>query len=214
MFVAALFLTLSLSLRDGRHSRARWIAWAIAAVAIVGAGVWLTAGHRPVMNWAHPQLAAASFSTGHGVFVWTPVLLIAAAGLLVAIRRQPGVGAALTAAAALFFYIAAAYGGPAGPSYPGRMLMSLTPILVCGLAALIDAVVGNRGRIAWAGAWSVVLALVLWNAGLMFQWKTGLVSDRATMNVRDVAANQAHAVRNATRSLVIRYANDWKRLRE
>jgi hypothetical protein len=141
-------------------------------------------------------------------------MLLAAVGLVFAIRRQPGVGSLLAVAAALFFYLAAAYNGPAEPSFGGRALIPLTPILLCGLSALVDALVGRRGRIAWAGALSLALALVLWNAGLMFQWKTGLVSDRGTLSLRDVATRQAGAVENATRGLVMRYAGDWKRLHE
>jgi hypothetical protein len=208
MFAATLFLTVLLSVRNGQRSNARWLGWAVAGGFAI-AGLWVTAGPRPVMNWAHPQLSAAAFSAGQAALVWTPILLIAAAGLIIAILRQPGAGAELAAAGALFFYLSAAYGGPAGASYGSRLLIPLTPILLCGLSALVDTLVGNRGRLAWAGALSAVLILVLWNAGLILQWRTGLVGDRGPVSVRQAAAHQVTAVPSAVKGFVIRYVHDW-----
>lgn len=212
MFSAAMVLTVALSARDGRGSRSRWLVWA-AGAGIAIAAVWMAnTGFR--MNWAHPPLVAAASSAARRAWFSSPVVLAAAAGLILAIRRRPAAGSILAAAGVLFFYLAAAYSGPAESSFGGRLLMPLTPILLCGLAAFVDTLVGNRGRIAWIGALTAVLALALWNAGLMFQWKTGRVSDRGPMNVRDVAAHQTDAVERAARGLVNRYANDWKRIRE
>jgi len=175
-------------------------------------GGWLTDGHSPVMHWTRPALAATAVSPEHGAFLWTPILLAAALGLFVAIRRQPLIGGALAAAGAAFTYLVAACAGDADPAFGGALLLPLTPLFVCGLASLVDACAGRRGRIAWTAAASAALFFVLWNLGLMLQWGTGLIPDRAPLDLRQAAANQLTTVPRAAKDFVIRYASDRKAL--
>ena len=175
-------------------------------------GVWLTSGHSPIMIWAHPQFVATAFSAEHGVFLWTPVALAGALGLIAVIRRDPAIGAMLAAAAGLLFYFVAAYNGPAERSYGARLLLPLAPMLLCGLAALLGAVVGNGRRAAWVAATTAVLLLVLWNGGLMLQWGSGLIPDQGLVDFREAAANQIRVVPHAAKDFVIRYVNDRKGL--
>ena len=175
-------------------------------------GGWLIDGNSPIVHGTRPQILLAAFSAQHGVFLWTPILLVATIGLVVAIRRQPALASALVAAGALFFYLAAGCVAPAASSYAGRFLLPLTPIFVCGLAALMDALVGSRGRIAWAVAGSAAALLVLWNFGLMLQWGTGLIPDRGPVDFRHASANQVTVVPRAAKDFVIRYVNDRKGL--
>ena len=182
----------------------------VAAVALP----WLAIERQiPIFHWTSPQLFATAFSTEHGAFLWTPILLSAILGFAVAIRRQPAFGTTLFLTGALFFYLVAAHDGGLGDaSYGSRFLVTITPIFVCGLAALLDALVGSRGRIAWTAAASIAALLVLWNLGLMLQWGTGLIPNRGPVDFRRAAANQVTVVPRAARDFVIRYLNDRKGL--
>lgn len=218
MFAVALFLTMCVAVRDGRGTRARWLVLGVtgilAAVAVarqLDPG-WLTSRNVPVVHWTRPELFATAFSTDHGAFLWTPILLVALLGLCVAIRRQPALGAAFAAVGALLLYFVAAYDAPAAASYGGRLLIPLTPICVAGLAALTDALAGSRGRVAWAGVVTVVALMILWNFGLMLQWGTGLIPDRGPVDFRQAARNQVTVVPRAAKDFVIRYVNDRKAL--
>ena len=51
----------------------------------------LESGYIPLSDWAwrSPYFFSVLFSSDHGLFVWTPVVILAVAGLLVFRRRQP-----------------------------------------------------------------------------------------------------------------------------
>jgi len=164
-------------------------------------------------QWSNPQWLDTAVSAGHGAFVWTPVLLLAALGCLVAIRRQPALGGTLLLAAALFFYLVAAHvDAPAEVTYGSRGLIALTPIFVWGLAALIDALAGRRGRAAWAAVSLAAALLVAWNFGMMFQWATGLLPNTGPADFRQAAINQVTVVPRAAKDSVIRYISERTRV--
>lgn len=184
----------------------------IALVALPALAI-MRMGSTPIFHWTTPQLTATAFSTDHGAFVWTPILLLATLGFVVAIWRQPALGATLFLSGALFFYLVAAYDGRNGAlSYGSPFLVTITPIFVCGLAALLDGLAGGRGRLAWAVLYSVSGLLILWNLGLMLQWGTGLIPSRGPVDFHQAALNQVTIVPRAARDFVIRYANDRKGL--
>lgn len=173
----------------------------------------ITRGNFPVFNWTNPQLMALAFSSEHGAFLWTPVLLFATLGLAVAIRRQPAFGITLLLSGALFFYLVAAYaGGTTGASYGNPLLIALSPVFVAGLASLVDALAGTRGRLVWAGAASFAALLIAWNLGLMLQWGMGLIPQTGPVDFRNAAINQVTVVPRAAKDFVIRYVNDRRGL--
>lgn len=185
------------------------------ALAIKGLieGSWFATGYHPMFFWTSPRLVETAFSTQHGVFLWTPVLLLAVVGLLVAIRRQPFLGSMLLVSGALFFYAVASYYGWHGySSYGSRFMVSLTPIFVCGLAALVDALVGRRGRVAWVGAAAVGVLAILWNFGLMLQWGTNIIPNRGPVDFRQAVTNQVTIVPRAAAAFVVRYFQDRRAL--
>jgi hypothetical protein len=266
MCSSALFVTLWMSVRDGRDTRARWALWGVSGGLAVAAsffnaalllaavvewatrllrrravadalaegalflggasvvlapallirrmadGEWLIDGNFPIMHWSQPRLAWTAISAEHGAFLWTPILLVGALGLLVAIRRQPAAGSVLALSSALLFYLVAAYAPPVGPSYGARLLLPLTPMFICGLAAVTDATVGHRGRAAWLAATAAAAMFIVWNCGLMLQWGTGLIPQNGPLNFAQAAANQVNIVPGAAKEFVIRYTNDRKAL--
>jgi hypothetical protein len=171
----------------------------------------LATGYGPsLFYWRDPRLLAVAFSAEHGALLWTPVLLLAFAGLLWLCVRSPAVGVMLTIQAGTFYYAVAAYRAWHGhSSYGNRFLTALTPVFVLGLAALIDRCVGRNGRVGrWAAAWAVITILIAWNAGFMFQWGTNLVPNRGPVDMRVVARNQVTIVPRQAWRFLERYLFD------
>ncbi len=152
-------------------------------------------GYPPISmwNWTSPVLLKVLFSSDHGMFVWTPVLILAAAGLPFLIKRDAllGVGSLFTFLA--FYYFIASYGDWDGiSSFGNRFFVSLTPIFILGLAALLSscsAWLGKASR-AVAVACPVLALLIVWNVGFIFQWGTHMVPARGEISWSEMVHNQ------------------------
>lgn len=170
-------------------------------------GSWLATGYdRTLFFWRAPQLFAVAFSSEHGVFSWTPILLLAVVGMAWMVRRSPFSGGIVVLTTSVFYYVLAAYRGWHGySSYGSRFLVALTPFFIFGLAALIDAICGGGHRRRWLTAWAVALAFVVWNAGFMLQWGTNLVPNRGPVDFAVVAQNQVTIVPRAAWAFLNRY---------
>jgi hypothetical protein len=162
-------------------------------------GGFFQTGYIPVTMWAwrSPWFLAMLFSANHGLFSWTPLLLIATAGLFLFYRRVPGVGLCVVCVLLAFYYFMASYPDWAGiSSYGNRFFISLTIFFVLGLAVVLDAIASRFRHRKVASAWlAVALSLfVFWNLGLIFQWGAHLIPARGPVSWRVVAHNQFHVV--------------------
>ncbi len=98
-------------------------------------------------HWTSPALLEVLFSSDHGMFSWTPILILAAVGLFFLIKRNVllGVGSLLTFLA--YYYFIASYPDWDGlSSYGNRFFVSLTPIFILGLAALFSSFASWIGK--------------------------------------------------------------------
>jgi hypothetical protein len=89
------------------------------------------------MRWSEPALWAVLFSDNHGLFSWTPIVLLSVAGLVPLARREPVVGVAGIGFVLATWYVNAAvadwWGGEA---FGARRFISCYPVFVLGLATL------------------------------------------------------------------------------
>ena len=109
----------------------------------------LRSGRLTRFYWDAPRLWDTGFSTQHGLFLWTPLLLASVAGLALLARRAPRVGVPLLASFAAAYYVVACYELWHGSSsYGNRFFVPLTPVFVIGLAALLDAAARSLARLA------------------------------------------------------------------
>jgi hypothetical protein len=148
-------------------------------------------------SWRSPVFLAVLFSSQHGLFSWTPVLLLAFAGLVWFRWREPRAGTPLLAAAVAFYLFIACYPDWAGiSSYGNRFFISLTPLFILGLGFLLErmAALFRTRRTAIAASSAVLAAFVLWNAAFMFQWGTHLVPSRGPISWRQMVHNQFFVV--------------------
>jgi hypothetical protein len=162
------------------------------------------------MDWTAPYALPVVLSPEHGLFFWTPLAAIALAGLVhLAFRRDRDDGdrrrmaACLLAMVALQIYVTGSVGSwTLAGAFGQRRFVSLTPILVIGLAALLEAV--RRGWWRAAAMAGVALA-VWWNLGLMMQFGSGLM-DRQRLDVARIAYNNFIVVPRQLPALAYRYA--------
>ncbi|HJR60042.1 MAG TPA: hypothetical protein VJ813_11605 [Vicinamibacterales bacterium] len=93
-------------------------------------------------NWASPQIAGVLFGVEKGLFFWSPVLLVAAAGLAV-LARSAKPAAAFVVPGALFlavntYLIASWWDWQFGGSYGHRGFVDALPVFALGLAAAFE----------------------------------------------------------------------------
>ncbi|MFB3853495.1 MAG: hypothetical protein ACE148_06675 [Vicinamibacterales bacterium] len=146
------------------------------------------------MTWSSPHALQVLFSPEHGLFFWTPVALLAIAGLVwLALRRQNPADTRLLALllalmiAAQIYVAGSVESWKVAGAFGQRRFIGTTAILVVGLSVLFltFAAAPRRARV------SLVLALALcgwWNVALMLQFGAGMM-DRQRLQLRENAWN-------------------------
>jgi hypothetical protein len=142
------------------------------------------------MSFAGPHVLSVLFDPAHGLFVWAPLLLIAGAGLVLAVaraRRGDPVPLALAAALLLQVWInGSVESWTQAGAFGSRRFIGATPLLAWGLAALLAAALPRVDRRAIA---AVLLAFAWWNVSLMVQFGLKLM-DRQRLEWPRVAISQ------------------------
>ena len=115
-----------------------------------------------------PETLPRMFFSGQGLFVWTPVTLLGVIGFGVLLRERRDVRPflAVTAAMGSAIILPYAFISFLTPSYSQRYWTPLFPIVVLGVAALVQL----RPRVAFP----VVTAAVAWSLALTFSTAPGL----------------------------------------
>lgn len=152
-------------------------------------------GYIPLKNWLwrSPFFIAVLFSSNHGLFVWTPILLLSVIGLFLFWRSQPHVGTAFIAAALAFYFFIACYPDWAGiSSFGNRFFVSLTAFFILGLGVVLDrfARLFRKPSAAMASATFGLACFVLWNLAFVFQWGAHLIPARGPISWSEMIHNQ------------------------
>jgi hypothetical protein len=178
---------------------------------IIYGGV-LKFGYKEQWFWNSPAILKVGFSSEHGLFSWTPVLLLAVIGLFFLSRIDRALGSYLLIVFVLYLYVIGCYEAWAGiSSFGNRFFVSLTSIFILGLSALFDALARSWSeRSATVLARCTTAALILWNLGLIFQWGTHLIPARGPISWREAAYNQVAVVPEQASLTVYRYMTQRK----
>ncbi len=167
---------------------------------------WIT-GYQDQFLWSEPRLWQTALSPNHGWWLWTPVVVIALAGL-VRVWRSHAVMRPWLLAVVVFYVVVASYQNWHGQSsFGNRFFISLSVVLVLGLAAVADwaAARGVSTRRTLAAA---IALLAVWNIGFMFQWGTNIIPNRGPVSFRTVAVNQVTVVPARLTGFLRRYLGD------
>lgn len=139
------------------------------------------------MIWTSPHAFEVLWSPEHGFFFWTPLALVAIAGLIgtAAAKRgtEPGwIAFCMVVMVASQVYVNGSVDSwTLAGAFGQRRFVALTPLLVAGLYAVLIAT--RAMRRAWRFAMLGVIALaVWWNLALMVQFGTGLM-DRQRLHL-------------------------------
>ena len=155
-------------------------------------GSYFNFGYTERWFWKSPALLKVCFSSEHGLFSWTPILILSVAGLFLLRRYDRDLSFFLSGGFLVFLYAIGCYENWSGiSSFGNRIFISLTPMFVLGLASFFGWIASKwRERQATTFAWSVTALFVLWNMGLIFQWGTHLIPARGPISWREAAHNQ------------------------
>jgi hypothetical protein len=120
------------------------------------------------MKWGSPALWQVLVSDNHGLFSWTPILLLSVAGLWLLVRADRRVGVPAAAFLMASWYVNASvvdwWGGEA---FGGRRFVACFPIFVLGAAALFERWRDRPRLIA-----GITIAFVALNGLLLLQYQT------------------------------------------
>jgi hypothetical protein len=166
------------------------------------------------MTWTAPHALQVLFSPAHGLFAWTPLALLAIAGLVwlalgrVAspIRDARWIAAMLLVMVVLQVYVnGAVESWTVSGSFGQRRFVALTPLLVIGLASLSVRWSGAaRLRAARVAGLTLVVLCLWWNLGLMIQFGLNRM-DRRQLTLGDNAWTTFVTVPIETPGIVWRY---------
>jgi hypothetical protein len=146
----------------------------------------------PQIFWSHPQLVDVLFASRNGLFAMSPLLYVAAIGLILFARRRPAVGVpALVVVAAMTYFNAAIQDWWGSEGFGGRRFDGTLPLFVLGAAAAIEAssrLLAGRPRIAGA---LLFAAAAIWNLTLLAGTRGGQIPYGAPLSFGDAGAEQA-----------------------
>jgi hypothetical protein len=164
------------------------------------------------MNWMAPHALQVLFSPEHGFFVWTPLALIAIAGLFFLLRhdsvastfrRKRQVAVCVLLMVALQIYVSGSVESwTVAGAYGQRRFIALTAALVLGLSVLQHALKAAP----WLLSAAVALA-VYWNLALIAEFSIGLM-DRQRMEPAKNAYDAFVTLPRQAPSLIYRYLFD------
>jgi hypothetical protein len=149
-------------------------------------------GHEG-FSWWSPHVLDVLFSAEHGLFLWHPILLFAAIGLVLLFRANPLIGGLLLAGFFSQIYLIASWSSwSQGDSFGGRMFISLLPVFAIGLAAFLQRVtLKNNMRVLLLVVSGV---LVLWNFLFLIQYRLGFISMSGPYTIRELTIGKMEMI--------------------
>ena len=110
------------------------------------------------MRWTEPQVLAVLFSWNHGLFSWTPAIMLAVGGLFWLIKRDRLLGWGTLAVLLTAVYVnAAVVNWWGGEAFGARRFVSYTVFFTVGLGALVS----SWRWAQWSGTFRIIAACVI-----------------------------------------------------
>jgi hypothetical protein len=148
-------------------------------------------------NWNSPVFLQVLFSRNHGLFVFTPILVLAIAGLFYLRSLDRTVGTICLLITPVFYCLISCFPWWYGAvGFGNRFFVSLTPIFIFGLASLFAWAARLWGdvRAAPFRLIPITLLFVIWDLGLVYQWQTHLMPRYGLVDWQTVRFNQFRVV--------------------
>lgn len=128
------------------------------------------------MRWLDPFVTETLFASRHGLFSWSPLILVAVAGLPGFVKRHLRTGVPLVAILVLLTYVNSSVADWwAGGSFGARRFDSVLPILALGLATSVGFGIGLVRSYPKAVTAVMLAGFILVNGLLMEQYRKGRI---------------------------------------
>lgn len=207
-----LVLPAAIALALSRQRKPSWRAWGIATLAaalvflpqilywkLIYDRFLLVPQGSGYLRWSSPELASVLFSSRHGLFSWTPLLWVGAAGLPRLFRKDRTLTVSLLAVFAASLYVnASVEDWWAGASFGARRFDALLPLFGLGLAAALEWMRPRVERHGLACAGLFLLPLVVWTWILMGVYQEGALPKDAPISFHRATADGAEIVYRRT----------------
>lgn len=149
----------------------------------------------PQIRWTAPQVSDILWSSRNGLLSTSPVLYLAALGLLAFAVAEPAIGVPSIVAIALMVYFNAAIQDWWGSAaFGARRFDGTLPLFTIGLAVFLDRATSLVRRHAMASVTAALSLLALWNLGLVGAAQAGAVRIGETLPFDRAWAAQAREV--------------------
>jgi hypothetical protein len=149
----------------------------------------------PRIHWGDPHLADILWSSRNGLLSTSPVLYLAAIGLVIFAANQPALGIPMVVAAAAMVYFNASIQDWWGSDGFGmRRFDGLIPMFTLGLAAVTLRLMALVKRFPAAAAAAAFTTLLAYNLTLMSAAQDGHVRLGEAVSFGDAGAAQARAL--------------------
>jgi hypothetical protein len=148
-------------------------------------------------NWTAPAFGKVLFSATHGLLVFTPIVLLAFVGFFYLYHLNRTVGTICLSVVLAFYALVSCYPGWSGVfGFGNRYFVSLTPLFVLGLACTFAFAqrFWRDCRRASLRLAPLTLIFIIWNLGLIYQWRTHLMPTRSAVYWDEVIYVQFHYV--------------------
>ena len=150
------------------------------------------------MRWGESSWASTLFSPRNGVFTMAPLIGLGVVGLLLGVRRRPGLLVPLLLVLAGMMLINGAAYDWWGWGYSARRFTSALPLFTVGIALLLAAVRGALARrpgraVAWSTA-AVVVLFILFNLQWMFAYSQRAMTWYNLRNTQSIYMTVIHGM--------------------
>jgi hypothetical protein len=157
-------------------------------------------------NWTSPAVVSVLFSADHGLFSWTPLIMLSVIGMFLVWRRDRILSAGMLLVFFAYLYLIGSFPTWDGiSSFGSRFFVSLTPLFLIGLAVLCSRIAALVSLVGRAVPVTALALLVLWNLGMVFQWGTHLIPPRGPISWSKMAYNQVAVVPVRAGGILERY---------
>lgn len=209
-----LFLPLAVEGLVHRRVRPRWIVFSGLAAFVVFVPqlvVWRVLfgralaipAHEHGMDWSSPHLLQVLISADRGLFSWTPLMAVGAAGLAWLLVDWPWfAGGALVVLAASAWINGSVQDWAGADAFGARRFDLVVPLLAVGLAALAQSAAKAVARRPWLAPAVAATVMVMWNVGLMRLYRHRIVKEAAPLD--NLAVAQLRQVRRSTEDVLER----------
>jgi hypothetical protein len=148
-------------------------------------------------NWTSPVFMKVLFSNDHGMFVFTPLLVLAIAGFFYLWKLNRVFGTICLSITLVFYFLISCFPWWHGNvGFGNRFFISLTPIFIVGLATWFSWITQFWGTARAASFRLIPLTMlfVIWNLGLVYQWQTHLLPRYGSVDWPTIRYNQFQVV--------------------